>query len=91
MTIYVDDMFDGQGKGWRKGFWCHMWSDSGDEELLSFAAELDLAPRYFQTKNPRFHHFDLRVSKRELALQKGATPLPLRDWIQQMKEKPIES
>ena len=87
MTIYVDDMFDGQGAGWRKGRWCHMWSDTDDSELLGFASDIGLQPRYFQTKNDRFHHFDLRASKRELALKKGAVHMPLTRWIMCQKDK----
>lgn len=83
--IFVDDMFNGQGKGRLSGMWCHMWSDSGDAELVTFGRSIGLNPNWLQTGNPRFHHFDLREGKRNQALAKGAIYMPLRDWIAQLK------
>ena len=81
MMIYVDDMFNGRGRGKLAGMWCHMWSDSGDEELIIFGNKIGLKSGYLQTGNPRFHHFDLREGKREQALRAGAEYMPLREWI----------
>jgi len=85
--IYVDDMFNGQGKGKLSGMWCHMWSDSGDIELVTFGRSIGLKPNWLQTQNPRFHHFDLREGKRNLALAKGAKYMPLKEWISQIHKK----
>lgn len=82
MTIYVDALFD-----WGKqGKWCHMWTDGDPEELHAFASSIGLQPQWFQKANLSFLHYDLRPSKRELALKKGAEFMPLRDWI---KANPI--
>lgn len=82
-TIYVDDLFNWPSRDWRQGEWCHMWTDGTDADLVAFAASIDLKAEYLQTANPRFHHFDLRPSKRFEALAKGAKPMPLKDWLKQ--------
>lgn len=81
MMIYVDDMFNGQGAGKLKGEWCHMWSDDEDNELMMFARRIGLKDSWFQTHNPRFHHYDLRANKRKQALELGAQYMPLKTWI----------
>lgn len=89
--IFVDDMFDGQAKGALSGRWCHMWTDGTDAELLEFARRIGLRKAWFQTKNPRFHHFDLRESMRNRALVAGASYMPLKDWIQIVHQRERES
>ena len=81
--IYVDDMFT-----WgNKGAWCHMWSsDNNTEELHAFATRIGLKRSWAQLSrgmSGEFPHYDLRASKRELALQNGAQYLPLKVWVQQ--------
>lgn len=84
--IYVDDMFDGQGRGRFSGMWCHMWSDESDEELIEFGKRIGLKESWLQTQNPRFHHFDLRKNKRNQALEAGAKYMNLREWIAIQRE-----
>jgi hypothetical protein len=79
--IYVDEIRD-YGP---KGKWCHMWGDDIDE-LHHFARGLGLRRDWLHLSRGitgDFHHFDLRPSKRELALQRGAEYIPLRNWIKQ--------
>ena len=77
--IYVDEIRDyGQ-----KGKWCHMWADTEDE-LHSFAVILGLKRSWMHHSSGisgDFRHYDLRPSKRALALQQGAEFMPLKQYI----------
>ena len=90
MTVYVDDLFEWPANDWRKGKWCHMWTDSHEEELHALALSIGLKRAWFQVGNIRFHHYDLRPAMRNKALQAGAQYLPLRDWIRRQVAPPPE-
>jgi hypothetical protein len=81
MTIYVDepryyDRFPSYAGC------CHLWTDGPIEELHAFAQRIGLKRQWFQTSNPRFHHYDLLGStKRQQALDAGAQAVSLRAWI----------
>lgn len=82
MTIYVDEM---QNYG-NSGNWCHLWSDTLDDaELDEFAQRIGLKPEWFQVSHglilKDFPHYDLTVTKRNLALQQGAVKMSLRFWL----------
>lgn len=83
-VIYVDEIRDYGAKG----EWCHMWSE--DESALDrFAAGLGLLKQWSHLSHGswgRFYHYDLRPSKRYLALKRGAVFMPLIDWIKQKRE-----
>ena len=66
------------------GHWCHLWTDDGFEnELTAFAGTLGLRAEYGQRGGSmRKYHFDLRPSKRRLALLGGAVIRSLEDWIE---------
>lgn len=66
MTIYVDKI---QRHG--SGPWCHMITDKDLEELHQMAEKIGLKRGWFQP-HPRHPHYDLRPSKRTLALLAGA-------------------
>ncbi|MBX3081701.1 MAG: DUF4031 domain-containing protein [Anaerolineae bacterium] len=76
MTVYVDDIHK-----YDSGPWCHMWCDGEINELHRMAAAIGLKRDWFQQKDPRFLHYDLRPTKREAALRTGAKYMPLRQWI----------
>lgn len=61
--------------------WCHMVSDTSEEELHAFAAKLGLLRRWFQGggkgKSPA--HYDLVASKRALAVRFGAYEVTSRE------------
>lgn len=87
MTVYVDDMRE-YPIGNLRGLWCHMWTDEQDESgLHELARSIDIKRSWFQTGNPRFHHYDLRKSKRALALKYGAVYKPLHEWV---REHPLQ-
>jgi hypothetical protein len=61
------------------GEWCHMVSDESVEELHEFAARIGLKRKAFQsTSHP---HYDLRPSKRRLAVSMGAEEVGMRDLV----------
>ena len=63
----------------QSGEWCHMVSDESVEELHEFAATIGLKRKAFQsTSRP---HYDLRSSKRRLALSMGAQEVGMRDLV----------
>lgn len=77
--IYVDEIRD-YGP---KGDWCHLWSDD-IEELHHFAKDLGMRRSWLHESrglSGDFKHYDLRPSKRELALARGAVFMPFKDWI----------
>lgn len=78
--IYVDDTFTYPGKG----DWCHMWTDGDVSELDAFAASIGLRRSWRHDSRGvtgLFPHYDLRPSKRALALNHGAVYMPLSEWI----------
>lgn len=61
-----------------------MWTDGTRDELDAFAARLGLLKRWAHFSHGvsgDFYHYDLRPSKREQALKKGAAFMPLKEWI----------
>ena len=66
----------------RSGWWCHMVSDRSVEELHAFASEIGLRRRWFQD-GPR-PHYDLRPSKRRLAVAKGAMEVNTRVLVRRI-------
>jgi hypothetical protein len=74
MAIYVDTLLS-----YKSGRWCHMMADSLDE-LHEFAEQLGLKRAWFQ-KPPKASapHYDLRASKRELAVELGAIEITSRE------------
>jgi hypothetical protein len=78
-TIVVDELRTYTGMGRLSGQWCHMLSDTGNlDELHAFAARLGLRRSWFQNK--RFApHYDLRPSKRALAVSLGAREVTWRE------------
>ena len=66
MAIYVDDL-----SRYKTGLWCHMATDGDLEELHSFAKKIGLKRAWFQDHHC-VPHYDLRPSKRTLAIKEGA-------------------
>ena len=59
--------------------WCHMVSDESLEELHEFAARIGLKRKAFQSVSRP--HYDLRPSKRRLAVSMGAEEVGMRDLV----------
>ena len=66
----------------RWGFkWAHLWCDPGDEEELHrIAADIGLRPHWFQDK-PGFPHYDIVPRRVPAAINAGAQPMELRQWV----------
>lgn len=85
MTVYVDEI-----RRYPSGQWCHMMSDEGMEELHTFAANIGLRRSWFQD-HPSHPHYDLRPSKRRLALQNGATEIEGKELARMSLRKELRA
>lgn len=80
MAVFVDEIRD---YGSPNGEWCHMWADT-ETELHEFAKRLGLRRTWVHLSKGTigdFVHYDLRPSKRTLALKQGAEFVPLKEYI----------
>lgn len=81
MAVYVDPLFT-----WgNQGQWCHMIADTLDE-LHHFASQIGLKRSWVHTSSTGIVHYDLRPSKRALAIQHGAIPVSAQEFIARAKE-----
>lgn len=89
MAVYVDDLRLYEGRGRLSGWWCHMIADT-PEELTAMAARLGLRPSWRQAPGTWKDHYDLRPSKRELAVRLGAIEVEPREmravWTRRNEE-----
>lgn len=78
MTVYVDESFQ-----YQSGWWCHMIADT-PEELHAAAKAIGLKRQWAQTSAaPLFIlHYDLRPSKRVLAVRNGAMEISRRRLVE---------
>lgn len=56
---------------WLGRKWCHMVSDTGEDELHRFAERLGMRRGWFQN-HPKMPHYDIDEVRRALAIQYGA-------------------
>lgn len=82
MTVYVDDANIPARVGMYKTEWCHLFSDTSDEELHALAGRIGLSRRWFQ--HPRDplqtrRHYDVTPRKRALAVKAGAVEITWRE------------
>lgn len=88
MTVYVDDIRIPARVGKINARWSHLIADT-QEELHDFARHLGLIQSWFQDPavngKPKAHpgtreaenwHYDVTDSKRKLAIELGAVPVP---------------
>lgn len=74
MTVYVDDMRAKFGRM----IMCHMLADS-DDELHAMACKIGVARRWWQSpQNTSGSHYDIALSKRDLAIRVGAVQITWR-------------
>jgi hypothetical protein len=76
MTVYVDDMYRFPMGQFGRLKMSHMIADT-DDELHSMADRIGVARRWFQNLGSG-PHYDIAMTKRELALQHGARAVTLR-------------
>lgn len=73
MAVYVDNMRAKYGRL----VMCHMLADS-DDELHAMAADIGLARRWHQKAGTPHSHYDICLSKRALAVRRGAIEIDSR-------------
>lgn len=81
MTIYVDDANIPAKVGRHTSRWFHLISDTSDEELHTFAAQLGLRRSYFQKPNAPLQthrHYDVTEGVRAKAVALGAVEITRR-------------
>lgn len=78
MTVYVDDA----RIPFKRMLMCHMIADSVGE-LFEMAEAIGLNPKWFQSSS--FPHFDVSISKRRLAIERGALLVDRRGLVAAMK------
>jgi len=71
MAVYVDDMRARYGRM----VMCHMLADS-DDELHAMACAIGVSRRWWQ--GPHKSHYDIALSKRHLAVARGAVEISMR-------------
>jgi len=74
MSVYVDNMNASYGRMKM----CHMIADS-TEELLAMADAIGVNRKWLQDAGTYREHFDICLSKRAIAVKKGAIELT---WMQ---------
>lgn len=74
MAVYIDDMQRRARVGRLTATWSHLMADT-HAELLAFARELGLNPRWIQRAGTPLEHFDVTEPKRQQALRLGAVPI----------------
>lgn len=80
MSVYVDDAMI----PFHRMKMSHMIADT-IPELLEMADKIGIARHWIQDKGSCIH-FDVCLSKRELAIEKGAVALPFNKYVVKMRE-----
>lgn len=81
--IHVDQLIN-WGNEKKEKWFCHMWSDSSDNELHEFAKRIGVPRAWFHVSRGmigRFAHYDLNIPRREKALENGAIEESLRNYV----------
>ena len=79
MSVYVDQI-----KIHPSGQWCHMWTDGNIDELHQMAERIGLKRRWFQSVKDH-PHYDLRPTKRMLAIELGAIVSSSVLWVKMVR------
>jgi hypothetical protein len=81
VTVYVDDMYKLSMGKYRRMKMSHMIADT-EEELHAMARRIGVARRWYQGD-----HYDICMSKRQLAVEYGAKEITLRELAMKAKEQ----
>ena len=81
MAVYVDDMFRLKMGRFRRMKMSHMIADT-DSELHAMADRIGLSRKWFQGD-----HYDVCLSKRQLAVKNGAIEITLRQLAEKAKKQ----
>lgn len=78
MSVYVDDMYKSPMGEYRGMKMSHLIADS-TEELLKFVDKIGVQRKWIQKKGTGYEHFDISISKRDLAVKNGAIEVSMRE------------
>ncbi len=82
MAVYVDDMRAKLGRM----VMCHMVADT-TAELLAMADRIGVARKWLQKQGTPEEHFDVCLSKRDLAIRAGARLASGRELVEVIRSK----
>jgi len=82
MTVYIDNMKASYGRMKM----CHMIADD-TWELLAMADTTGVKRKWLQEPGTYREHFDICLSKRDLAIHNGALPVTMRELGLKLREK----
>jgi hypothetical protein len=89
MTVYVDDMYLYPMGQLGRMKMSHMVADT-TEELVAMANLIGVKPNWIQRAGTAREHFDIALSRREVALANGAVPITLRQCSAMCARRRIE-
>lgn len=84
MTVYVDDAKHPYGR--MMMMMCHMIADNR-KELFEMADRIGVRRKWLQKAGTPHEHFDICLSKRELAVMAGAVEVTSRELILKCRMK----
>lgn len=76
MTVFVDTMRASYGRM----VMCHLGADT-TEELLEMVDKIGVARKWIQHQGEWREHFDIALSKRQLAIEAGAIVVTQREFV----------
>ena len=82
MSVYIDNY----GAPFGRMIMCHMMADT-TEELLDMVDKIGVRRKWIQKAGTYWEHFDVCLSKRDLAIQHGAIELSPKDLVRRMLQK----
>lgn len=77
--------------GWKLGLSAHLISTlpgkAGTRELVRFARDLGMNPRWIQRAGTEYEHFDLTVARCARAIERGARTATNREVVKAIRAK----
>lgn len=86
MAVYVDDMYTIPLGDYRGMKMSHLIADS-KKELLNMVDKIGVSRRWIQHEGSYNEHFDICLSKRQLAVKYGAVEIPMRQLAEMINKR----
>ncbi len=90
MAVYVDDMHTSSMGHYGRMKMCHMIADTS-AELLAMADKIRVNRQWIQHPGSPREHFDIAMTKRELAIKHGAIEISMREYAERVTDKENEA
>lgn len=84
--VYVDNFYETGAGNFGRMKMSHMFADT-TEELLAMVDKIGVQRQWIQHAGTANEHFDIAKSKRELAIQAGATPVNFREYANMINNR----